>query len=89
MTFLHFLTEIKEIALGGTASGVLYNFMFKVIITLLGLEGRWRRLDGKVVLAMKARSCAQTRARMCSSRGTKLNWAKPTYLLRSTEAAGW
>jgi hypothetical protein len=34
MTFLHCLAEIKEIALGGTASGILYNFLFKVIITL-------------------------------------------------------
>ena len=32
MTFLHFLAKIKEIALGGTA--ILYNFLFKLIITL-------------------------------------------------------
>jgi hypothetical protein len=31
---LHCLAKIKEIALGGTASGILYNFLFKVIITL-------------------------------------------------------
>jgi len=29
-----FLTEIKEISLGGTASGILYNFLFKLIITV-------------------------------------------------------
>jgi hypothetical protein len=34
MTFLHCLVEIKEIALGGTNSGILYNFLFKVIIKL-------------------------------------------------------
>jgi hypothetical protein len=38
MTFVHFLAEIKEIALGGIASGILYNFLFKVIITLRGLD---------------------------------------------------
>jgi len=38
MTFVHYLAEIKEIALGGTSSGILYNFLFKVIITLRGLE---------------------------------------------------
>ena len=40
MTFLHFFAEIKEIALGGTASGILYNFLFKVIITLQDLENK-------------------------------------------------
>jgi hypothetical protein len=34
MIFLHCLAEIKEITLGGTASGILYNFLFKVIIKL-------------------------------------------------------
>ena len=38
MTFLHCLEEIKEIELGGTALGILYNFLFKVIITLRGLD---------------------------------------------------
>jgi hypothetical protein len=35
---LHFLAYIKEITLGGTALGMLYNFLFKVIITLRGLD---------------------------------------------------
>jgi hypothetical protein len=35
---LHCLEEIKEIALGGTTSTILYNFLFKVIITLRGLD---------------------------------------------------
>jgi hypothetical protein len=38
MTFLHCLVEIKEITLGGTTWGIVYNFLFKVIITLRGLE---------------------------------------------------
>ena len=44
MTFLHCLVEIKEITLGGTASSILYNFLFKVIITLWGLDSytTWR-----------------------------------------------
>ena len=38
MNFLHFLADIKEITLGGTASGIMYNFLVKVIITLQGLD---------------------------------------------------
>jgi hypothetical protein len=38
ITFLHCLVEIKEITIGGTASGILYNFLFKVIIILGGLD---------------------------------------------------
>ena len=38
MTLLHFLVEIKEIAIGGTTSGILYNFLPKVIITLWCLD---------------------------------------------------
>jgi hypothetical protein len=35
---LHFLVEIKEIVVGGTTSGMLYNCLPKVIITLRGLD---------------------------------------------------
>ena len=38
MTFLHYLAEIKEITLSETASGILYNFLFKLIITQRGLD---------------------------------------------------
>jgi hypothetical protein len=38
MTLLHFLEEIKEIVVGGTTSGILYNYLPKVIITLQGLD---------------------------------------------------
>jgi hypothetical protein len=38
MTILHFLEEIKEIAVGGATSGILYNCLPKVIITLRGLD---------------------------------------------------
>jgi hypothetical protein len=38
MTLLHCLGEIKEIAVGGTTSGILYNCLSKVIITLWGLD---------------------------------------------------
>jgi hypothetical protein len=38
MTFLHFLEEIKKIAVSGIASSILYNFLFKVVITLRGLD---------------------------------------------------
>jgi hypothetical protein len=46
-------------------------------------QGWWRQLDGKFVLARKVMSCAQTQASTWSSRGTNLNWAKPTYLLKN------
>jgi hypothetical protein len=38
MTLLHFLEEIKEIAVGGTTSSILYNCVPKLIITLWGLD---------------------------------------------------
>jgi hypothetical protein len=38
MTLLHFLAEIKEIVVGGATSGILYNCLPKVIITLRGLD---------------------------------------------------
>jgi hypothetical protein len=38
MTLLHFLEEIKEITVGGATSGIMYNCLPKVIITLWGLE---------------------------------------------------
>jgi hypothetical protein len=37
MTLLHFLAEIKEIAVGSATSRILYNCLPKVIITLRGL----------------------------------------------------
>jgi hypothetical protein len=43
MTLLHFLAEIKEIAVGGATYGILYNFLPKEIITLRGImpTGVW------------------------------------------------
>ena len=38
MALLHCLVEIKEIVVSGATSGVLYNCLPKVIITLQGLE---------------------------------------------------
>jgi hypothetical protein len=38
MTLLHFLAEIKEIAVGETTSGIMYNCLPKEIITLRGLD---------------------------------------------------
>jgi hypothetical protein len=38
MTLLHFLAEIKEITVGDATSGILYNCLPKVVITLRGLE---------------------------------------------------
>jgi hypothetical protein len=38
MTVLHCLAKIKEIVVGGTTFGILYNCLHKVIITLEGLE---------------------------------------------------
>jgi hypothetical protein len=38
MSLLHFLVEIKEIAVGDATSGILYNCLPKVIITLRGID---------------------------------------------------
>jgi hypothetical protein len=38
MTLLHCLSDIKEIAVGSSTSGILYNCPPKVIITLRGLD---------------------------------------------------
>jgi len=38
MALLHCLAKIKEIAVGSTTSGILYNCLPKVIITLRGLD---------------------------------------------------
>jgi hypothetical protein len=38
MNLLHLLVEIKEIAIGGATSGILYNCIPKAIITLQGLD---------------------------------------------------
>jgi hypothetical protein len=38
MTLLHFLADIKEIAVGSVTFGILYNCLPKVIITLQGLD---------------------------------------------------
>jgi hypothetical protein len=38
MTVLHCLANIKEIMVGGATSGILYNFLPKVIIKLWGLD---------------------------------------------------
>jgi hypothetical protein len=38
MTLLYFLAEIKEITVGNTTSGILYNCLPKVIITLRGVD---------------------------------------------------
>jgi hypothetical protein len=38
MTLLYCLAEIKEIAVGSDSSGILYNCLPKVIITLQGLD---------------------------------------------------
>jgi hypothetical protein len=38
MTFLHFLPEIKEMAVCEATSGILYNCLPKVIIKFQGLE---------------------------------------------------
>jgi hypothetical protein len=38
MTSLHCLVEIKEITVGGATSGILYNCLPKLIITLRGLD---------------------------------------------------
>ena len=35
---LHFLEEIKEVVVGGATSGILYNELPKVIITVQGLD---------------------------------------------------
>jgi hypothetical protein len=38
MTLLHFLVDIKEIEVCDTTSGILYNCLPKVMITLRGLD---------------------------------------------------